>query len=163
MLIDRDVAIVFHAHCLSPHRYYQDMFYNSKESLFWDYSVSFPLKQLDDLITTNIWSDPFSERVWGEYWPNLPYQVWSANPQDGGQLGLQDVLWECPWCEETDLLDLVEFTKMYAKESNSCMCSYCQTRIDHDSVSSKYLVKDLQEFISEKDIWFDPSTSSPDS
>jgi len=145
---------VFHAHCLSPHRYYQDMFYNSQNSLFWDYCISFPLKQLDTLIEGNIWSDPFSERIWGEYFPELPYQVWSANPLDGGHLELpENILWECPWCEQTTPVELVEFTKMYLKKSNFCRCTCCGTRIDQDSVSSKYLVKDLQQFLSTKDVW----------
>lgn len=157
MLIDRDVAIVFHSHCLSPYRYYQDMFYKSQSSLLWSYKISFPLERLHDLIAANVWSDPFSQRVWTEYYPNLPYQVWSVDPRNGGYIELPDIHWECPWCEDTAMVDLVEFTKMYLNEPNSCACTCCGTRIDLGSVSSKHLANDLKQFILGRDIWFDSS------
>ena len=131
------------------------MFCKSQHSLFWKYKISFPLKQLHDLIVANVWSDPFSQRVWAEHYPNLPYQVWSMNPQNGGNIELQDIYWECPWCEAVAMVDLVEFTKMYLNEPNSCACTCCGTRIDPDSVSSKYLANDLRQFILSRDIWFD--------
>ena len=142
----------FHSHCLSPNRYYQDMFYNSSHSLFYQYGVSFPLKDLHDLMSTGTWSDPYSQRLWDESWPNQPYQVWDKDPQDGGKLELQDVRWECPWCEKVMMVPLPEFTAVYNNQSTrSCSCGAITTR---NSVSARYATNDLQHFIATGDIWF---------
>ena len=154
LLTYRDVAIIFHAHCLSPHRYYEDMFYRKQDSMLWNMGISFPLERLHNLIVSDAWSDPFSQRVWEEFLPTFPYQLWSAQPEKNGVLQLQDVRWECPWCKEITTIELEEFTRIYSKESNCCACTGCGVWFNVDLISAKYLVTDLSEFRLTRDVWF---------
>ena len=150
----RDVAIIFHAHCLSPHRYYQDMFHRGRNLIFWNKGVDFPLEALYELIAAGVWSDASSQRAWEGLWPDSPYQLWEVNPEKGESLQLQDIRWLCPWCEKSVMLNLTNFTEMYVNKSCHCTCVLCRHVFDADSLSAKYLIRDLLEFQKTRDIWY---------
>ena len=58
----RDVAIIFHAHCLSPYRFFPDM--NRNWERLWSNGIAFPLARLYALMANRVWSDAASEQMW---------------------------------------------------------------------------------------------------
>ena len=72
----RDVAIIFHAHCLSPSSASHDLLH--LETLR-STGLVFPLKRLHALIAAQIWSDPESEKLWNKTFSS-PYQIWGHDP-----------------------------------------------------------------------------------
>src|SRR5271167_3314125 len=79
---NRDVAIVFHAHCLSPYRFYADM----NRLGLWATGIAFPLERLYSLNATDTWSDAASEQAWNGSGKVAPYQLWHTDPAAGGDL-----------------------------------------------------------------------------
>jgi Glycine-rich domain-containing protein-like len=77
----RDVAICFHVHCLSPFRFRNDMINHG----LWQTGIKFPLEGLYQLIQSEQWSDPDSERIWNQHYPKTPYQLWASDPILGNE------------------------------------------------------------------------------
>jgi hypothetical protein len=146
------VAIVFHAHLLSPFRFYADM--NRRRSHLWENGVVFPLERLASLIEKGIWSDEVSQQEWMGNGKSEPYQLWSSDPFSEGQLHLQDIPFTCPWCTHSQTLPLPEFTSMHTTKSALCRCGSCGHGFNADTLSAKYLVKDLLKFFETQNGWY---------
>jgi hypothetical protein len=144
----RDVAIIFHSHCLSPFRFYADMVCRDKDPELWNKGIAFPLERLHHLITNQTWSDPESESMWKKRYPEAPYQVWNADPTATTATApvLQDVEFECPLCDRTGTIDILSFQKMHLTKVARCICPSCHRTFDADSLSAHFLKKDLSSF-----------------
>jgi Glycine-rich domain-containing protein-like len=128
-LTARDVAIIFHAHCLAGQHYANDIL-----SVGGFRSVglpSFPLERLHDLVLKGIWSDPESERIWTET-VCCPYQLWKQPPSEIGKCILQNVVARCSFCDvlvelECRLLSGKPQTETAGYECTSCRKSFLPT------------------------------------
>ena len=148
----RDVAIIFHAHCLNPYRFFADM--NRRHVNLWNRGLAFPLERLFSLIARGVWSDPASERLWLATGKSAPYQLWSSDPAQGGQLGLQDPRFTCPWCSRTEEIPVAEFTRTHTTKSSPTKCRSCGHQFNADTLSAKYLQIDLLDFLKRGNGWF---------
>jgi hypothetical protein len=146
------VAIVFHAHFLSPFRFYTDV--NRRGTLLWENGIAFPLERLAILIENGIWSDEASEKLWIGNGKSEPYQLWLSDPFNGGQLRLQDVPFTCPWCTQTQSLPLKEFTLMHTTKTTACRCGSCGKEFNADTLSAKLLAIDFLKFLQTQNGWY---------
>ena len=145
LLIRRDVAIIFHAHCLSPFRFYADM--NRNNRTIWSKQIAFPLERLFALIQNGIWSDVESEQIWsrGE---TLPYQLWETDPVvTQATLRLQPVEMACAFCSQMEHFLIEEFTEMHVTKVNEIECPSCRKKFNADRLSAKYFKDDLASFM----------------
>lgn len=145
----RDVVIIFHAHCLSPYRFYSDM----NRLGLWVTGMAFPLERLYSLIVTDTWSDAASEQAWNSGGKAAPYQLWHTDPAAGGELQLQDVAMNCPLCHHIEHFPLTEFTATHTTKSAFCQCGSCGQRFNADTLSAKDFRDDLLEFIKVQNGW----------
>jgi hypothetical protein len=152
----RDVAIIFHAHCLSPFRYLSDMLCRGLLPLLWTSDMVFPLGRLHHMIVNGIWSDPESERHWERAYPNSPYQLWTSDPTKSPDavLRLLNLEMVCPWCEQIETYDLVKFTLMRTRKAPVCQCPSCDMTFNAENISAQNLKKDLNRFLSSKQGWY---------
>jgi hypothetical protein len=144
----RDVAIVFHSHCLSPFRFFTDI--NRRGEGLWNKDIAFPLERLYTLIANGVWSDPVSEFKWMGVGKAAPYQLWESDPASGSVLRLQDVEMRCPWCSVDGQVPLTEFCLTHTTKKATSRCSSCGQRFNADTLSAKFLKNDLDEFIERK-------------
>lgn len=145
----RDVAIVFHAHCLNPYRFFTDMNRNG----LWEKGIAFPLERLFSLMANGIWSDAKSEQMWTGSGKSAPYQLWESDPTSGAKLQLQDPRFPCPWCSCTEEIPLADFCETHTTKTSICRCRSCGHQFDADTLSAKYLCDDLREFIDGQNGW----------
>jgi hypothetical protein len=152
----RDVAIIFHSHCLSPFRFYADMIYRGESPALWNKGLAFPLERLHHLITSKIWSDPESEKMWNQLFPKTPYQVWNADPTSTAATSfvLQDVDIPCPSGDHTITINLLQFQKMRLKKTDTCKCPSCNRVFNADHLSAYYLKADLTTFTHVQKEWY---------
>src|SRR5438552_18537838 len=131
----RDVAIIFHAHCLSPFRYYIDMLHRTRMQLsnLWSMGLEFPLGRLHALIANGKWSDEQSQLLWESAY-DAPYQLWSADPASGARLQLQHVAFTCPWCNEMGTINLDKFTQTHLSKKAVSDCPSCNHRFNADNL-----------------------------
>lgn len=156
-LMKRDVAIVFHAHCLSPFRYFSDMLCRiSSPAALMDPDIVFPLERLRYLIVNRIWSDEESKKIWNMAYPNTPYQLWNMDPTvtPGATLKFQEMEMVCPWCDSVAGIDLAKFTLMHCRQNVACMCTACERQFDVDSLSAQILRQDLLRFLRVQAGWY---------
>lgn len=156
LTLGRDVAIIFHSHCLSPFRFYADMVCRNKIEALWNKGIAFPLERLHHLITTQTWSDPDSELMWNKRFPNAPYQVWREDPTSTTAVApvLQDVEFQCPVCDRTGTIELLKFQKMHLTKTAKIQCPYCPRVFDADMLSAYFLKKDLSKFTYSDGEWY---------
>jgi hypothetical protein len=154
----RDVAIIFHSHNLSPFRFYADMMCRDRVEALWAKGIAFPLERLHHLITNEVWSDPDSEKLWNQTYPNSPYQVWNADPTstESAVLKLQNVEMTCPWCGKHGSVDLNSFRAMHVTKTSTCHFQ-CRHAFTADSLSAKYLKDDLIKNVKSGNSWYIPS------
>lgn len=150
----RDVAIVFHAHCLSPYRFYTDMHHRARRqrSNLWSRELVFPLARLNFLIQNGIWSDEKSQAQWESAF-RTPYQLWAADPASGAQLVLHDVLFNCAWCIQPGIIDLEQFAQTHLTKTAISVCQSCRMRFNADNISAQHLKRDFAEFLDAHDPW----------
>ena len=144
---NRDVAIIFHAHCLSPFRYYTDILHRTRrhQSNLWSRGLAFPLERLHGLIANGTWSDEQSQLLWESAY-NVPYQLWSADPALGAELQLQNVAFSCPWCHRIGTINLDQFTQTHVSKTAVSNCGSCGRQFNADNLSAQYLKQDLTGF-----------------
>jgi hypothetical protein len=143
----RDVAIIFHAHFLSPFRFCADMCSRGPNPVLLQARISFPLAKMHDLIANDIWSDPESEYQWNQAYPRIPYQLWASSPlTTNAPLRLQNIDMVCPWCEEIVVLDLAKFSLMHTRKMDSVACPKCHVGFNADKLSCVNLLRDLKRF-----------------
>jgi hypothetical protein len=147
----RDVAIIFHAHCLSPFRFYCDM--NRRGSGLWEKRIAFPLERLHALINSGDWSEPESELLWNEV-HGVPYQLWGGDPLSGAELQLQDIEFPCPWCNHSSTIALDEFTLTHTAKRELSKCSSCARQFNPDNITAKYFKDDCLENIKTQNGWY---------
>jgi hypothetical protein len=143
----RDVAIIFHAHCLSPFRFLADMLVRGRDHALWDANIAFPLERLHQLITEGVWSDPHSERLWKQTF-QYPYQLWDQDPTSSPNVALKlhDVELVCPWCQRSGPINLTKFKLMHVKKTAVCRCTVCKRDFNAETLSAQYLKSDLRRF-----------------
>jgi hypothetical protein len=151
----RDVAIVFHVHCLSPFRFLGDMLSRGPDPILWNAGISFPLERLYRLISQEIWTDSISADVWNKAYPDTPYQLWNSDPTstEKSDLSLQSIGMTCSWCQKAGTVDLREFQTMYAGKG-SCRCSSCGQEFNKESLPAQILKMDLRRFKDTKARWY---------
>jgi DNA-directed RNA polymerase subunit RPC12/RpoP len=147
----RDVAIIFHAHCLSPFRFYTDMNLHARN--LWSKGIAFPLERLYNLIEHGVWSDASSEVAWIGAGKASTYQVWDSDPATGGKLVLQDVDFKCASCSHTSTIPLAQFTETHTTKTAALRCTSCGHQYNADSLSATYLREDLLEFLKSHNPW----------
>ena len=148
----RDVAIIFHAHCLSPYRFFADT--NRRWDRLWNNGIAFPLARLYALIANRVWSDAASEQMWTGTGESAPYQLWNSDPSESPcRLQLQDVQMTCPWCDKTERISLIEFTNTHTSKASMCTCASCGHKFDADNLSAKHFKDDILRFIKEQKGW----------
>lgn len=145
----RDVAIVFHGHCLNPYRFFTDM---NRKGL-WEKGIEFPLERLFSLMANGVWSDAKSEQMWTGSGKSAPYQLWESDPASGAKLQLQDPRFPCPWCSCTEEIPLADFCETHTAKTSICRCRSCSRQFDAVTLSAKYLCDDLREFINRQSGW----------
>ena len=151
----RDVAIVFHSHCLSPWRFYTDM--NRRGPSLWSKKVAFPLERLASLIESSVWTDIESEKIWNDKYPRSTYQIWDSDPVLGmSKLILQDIQFSCPWCDTQQTIPLGTWTEIHTTKTAVWSCASCQVKFNADTLSAKYLKDDLLEFNKTNNPWYHP-------
>lgn len=152
----RDVAIIFHSHCLSPFRFYADMICREKDPALWNHGIAFPLERLHHLITTQTWSDPESERLWNQTFPGTPYQVWNTDPTSTTPAPpiLQYVEFHCPLCDRKGTVGITEFAKMHLTKKARIRCPLCDRTFSADDLSAQFLRQDLFGFTSDDGEWY---------
>lgn len=116
---NRDVAMIFHAHCLCPFHFNRTVLARNHLR-----TLAFPLERLDELYLNGIWCDTQSEKLWIDTFSH-PYQVWTKDPSQGGVLKLQDIEMRCPVCGINVVLDLDKFVDVRANTNGSIQCSSC--------------------------------------
>ena len=147
----RDVAIIFHAHCLNPFRFFADM--NRRAEGLWKKGIAFPLERLYILIADGVWSDTSSEQMWMGSGKSAPYQLWNSDPASGGVLQLQDPRLTCPWCSRTEEIPLDDFSQTHTTKTALSRCRSCGHAFNADTLSAKYLQDDILEFIKTQNGW----------
>jgi hypothetical protein len=155
-MLHRDVAIVFHSHCLSPFRFLADMLSRGAQPHLWNAGLAFPLERLHHLIIKGIWSDPGSEKIWNEAYREVPYQLWIENPglMPNTELSLPDIDMVCPWCKQIGTFPLVKFARMHVKKVATCECPSCSHQFNADSLSAHNLKVDLERFATTDAGWY---------
>jgi hypothetical protein len=152
----RDVAIIFHAHCLSPFRFYTDMLHRTRAqySNLWAKGIAFPLERLHGLISNGVWSDEQSESIWDSMYASR-YQLWEADATSGAELHLQGVAFSCPWCSNpgNPAVDLNQFTETHISKTPISACPSCGCKFNAANLSAIYLKEDLNLFIGVQDPW----------
>lgn len=83
----------------------------------------FPLKRLHSLISTGLWSETESEKLWNSTY-SCPYQLWDRDPSAGGVLSLQMVEVECPLCCSDVKIDMDAFVDIRA--NGLALCPSCK-------------------------------------
>lgn len=149
LLIHRDVAIIFHAHCLSPYRFLADMLCRGRYASLWNAGLAFPIERLHHLIKDGVWSDPTSEGLWRDSFPN-PYQLWDKDPTSNSDavLSLHDILnFVCPWCNQCPTVNLSNFTLTHLTKTTTQQCPSCRRVFNADNLSAQYLKNDLNVFL----------------
>ena len=58
----------------------KDMINRGATRNLWQDGIEFPLERLNELIQSDQWSDPESEAIWKEHYPEAPYQLWATDP-----------------------------------------------------------------------------------
>lgn len=147
----RDVAMIFHSHCLSPYLFFVDM--NRRGEGLWSNGIAFPLERLYSLIASGVWSDSKSESMWMSTGKSPPYQLWDSDPATGGVLRLQDIRMTCPWCSSTQEIRLAEFTATHTTKTAMSRCASCSRQFNADTLSARYLKDDLLDFIEKQTSW----------
>jgi hypothetical protein len=149
------VAIIFHAHCLNPFRFYTDLNHRARARIsnLWEQDLAFPLQRLHDLISNDTWTDAQSAAIWESTY-NIPYQVWNEDPANGGTLKLQNVAFLCPWCNNTSIIPLDKFAQTHILKSAASTCGVCAIKFDADKLSAWYLAIDLSAFREVRDAWY---------
>ena len=115
--------------------------------MLWDSWFAFPLQRLQELITEGVWSDPESERIWKEFYPDSNYQRWTGDPTSDviQNMSPSDVEMHCPRCSHLGV---------YVIKSALLRCSSCVHEFDASSLSAHYLKRDLAQWASTKERWY---------
>lgn len=152
--ISRDVAIIFHAHLLSPFKFLSDIrgwpSLASKYGRLSQYADLFQLTCLSERAGVKNWSCRQSEKIWSEAYSTQPYQLWTANPRFGGQLiGLPPIdSFPCPksGCGYCPSRTLEEWMSERNKGHMRCICSSSTFHIQRE-----LLARDIATFLAAED------------
>ncbi|KAL1924968.1 uncharacterized protein VTP21DRAFT_4622 [Calcarisporiella thermophila] len=129
-----DVALVWHAHMLSPYRYAEDMIRLYKADAM---EINFPLQALHEAIAIDEnCSDPESVRFW------------EMNTKEPYILDLRSIEQishhvQCPWCKVTNILSWKEFVKMKTTKGTSFSCTGCFGHLNADNLSVRRFLDDM--------------------
>ncbi|RUP44279.1 hypothetical protein BC936DRAFT_149685 [Jimgerdemannia flammicorona] len=153
-----DVAYIWHAHLLSPFRYYEDILrlYPGSQHML-DYA--FPLEKLHNIVTGGFKIDLLSEMTWLEHTHNAePYVLTLA------EIDTRPLEFICPWCNKASqvqcealLLDLTKFlrlifadrqtwAKIKTEKGPDFRCSHCSAVCSADTLSGRRFLNDVTHY-----------------
>jgi hypothetical protein len=152
----RDVAVVFHSHCLSPFRFYADIKHRATRQHatdLWD-MITFPLARLHRLLASDEWSDEASERMWFDMF-RIPYQVWRSNPLTTRcPLELPNIRFPCPLCQIPCEFDPALFTQYRITKLGALTFPCCGNSFTVDSLAAIQLREDMQKLSDNASPWY---------
>ncbi|RUP49677.1 hypothetical protein BC936DRAFT_141841 [Jimgerdemannia flammicorona] len=131
-----DVACIWHAHLLSPYRYYEDLLrlYPTSEHML-DYV--FPLEKLHKVIASGYQIDLPSEITWLEYTGNEPY-VLALN-----DITTRLVAFSCPWCSKQSEIQWETWARVKTQKGLSFRCQHCTAKCNADTLSGRRFLDDV--------------------
>ncbi|KAI8583053.1 hypothetical protein K450DRAFT_223977 [Umbelopsis ramanniana AG] len=134
-----DIVYMWHAHLLSPYRYYEDTLRNGWV-LFHTKAYGLPLQRLEWAKTTfEDGVDPESEQYWRKFFPDQPYKLTTDNVDAGFS-------WiACPCCQSRIRSSWVDYAKMRTDKHSSIPCHNCKAKVTAEALSCARFVKDWSE------------------
>ncbi|KAH8556565.1 hypothetical protein BGW37DRAFT_473163 [Umbelopsis sp. PMI_123] len=134
-----DVIYMWHAHLLSPYRYYEDLLRNGWE-IFLNKDYGLPLERLDWAKRTFADGvDPDSEQYWNKFFSDQPYQLTEANLDQGQSVII------CPKCKSEIKSSWKGYGKMRTDKEAFLKCSACQETVTVEVLSCDRFVRDWLE------------------
>ncbi|KAJ2956195.1 hypothetical protein NQZ79_g7931 [Umbelopsis isabellina] len=112
-----DVVYMWHAHLLSPFRYYEDLAKSQYQNGV----------------------DPESEAFWHRAYPKEPYLLTPENLNSG------QAIITCPYCLSTLASEWSQYVKMRTDKTKSIECDGCGKNVNVQVLSSARFMKDLAE------------------
>ncbi|RIB01904.1 hypothetical protein C2G38_2229336 [Gigaspora rosea] len=136
-----DVCQVWHAHLLSPLRYFEDI------KRLYKREFTFPLAQLHELWSkTN--GDHMDERS-KQFWEENTKQPWILDPNDTSDFELV-----CPWCSTTLMITANNYVKLMRNPKDSeKRCDKCKFKLSIESLSAKRFMDDIQKYNDGKKVY----------
>ncbi|CAG8733241.1 4249_t:CDS:2, partial [Cetraspora pellucida] len=125
--------IVWHAHLLSPLRYFEDI------SRLTNREYTFPLAEIH-----NIWSQNNGEHIderSKQFWEKNTNQPWVLDPNDASDFDLV-----CPWCFTMLMIAANNYVKLMRNPKHVEICSQCKFKLSIESLSAKKFMDDLQKY-----------------
>ncbi|CAG8520979.1 11151_t:CDS:2, partial [Gigaspora rosea] len=136
-----DVCQVWHAHLLSPLRYFEDI------KRLYKREFTFPLAKLHELWSkTN--GDHMDERS-KQFWEENTKQPWILDPNDTSDFELV-----CPWCSTTLMITANNYVKLMRNPKDSeKRCDKCKFKLSIGSLSAKRFMDDIQKYNDGKKVY----------
>ncbi|KAJ8653623.1 hypothetical protein O0I10_010773 [Lichtheimia ornata] len=130
-----DVAYMWHAHMLSPFRYFEDLARNVQ---FQSFKADFPLKLLH---TNGLMPEPSAKdlQVWKElYGDDEPYNLTADNVSKG------DFTMECSFCNKDMICSWPQYTNWRFDPNVSIQCHHCHEETTVYTVSLRNFAVDVE-------------------
>ncbi|CAG8693780.1 11996_t:CDS:2, partial [Ambispora leptoticha] len=120
-----DVCLIWHAHCLSPLRYYEDMLRLHDPQA---HNYNFPLAKLARHL------DEYSQQIWHEY-TKKPWvlELNNDSPFD----------FKCPLCNQIDQISPDTYVKIMRTNNYDVKCKHCGKQYKSEFVSVSRFVEDI--------------------
>ncbi|CAG8492422.1 11672_t:CDS:2 [Dentiscutata erythropus] len=129
-----DVCYIWHAHCLSPFKYYEDMLRLYPTLL----KLNFPLQKLNDIWNTGSnFVDKKSQKIWEEF-TGTP---WVLDTSDKSEFTII-----CPWCNTSNKIKSDSYVKIMKEKSMNQYCANCSVELSADTLSAKRFYDDIVKF-----------------
>ncbi|CAG8717226.1 3540_t:CDS:2, partial [Racocetra persica] len=128
-----DVCQVWHAHLLSPLRYFEDI------SRLFDREYIFPLAKIHE-----IWSQNNGEHIderSKQFWEKNTNQPWVLDPNDTSDFELV-----CPWCFTKLMIAANNYVKLMRNPKHVETCSKCNVKLSIERLSAKKFMDDIQKY-----------------
>ncbi|KAG9306058.1 hypothetical protein G9A89_020253 [Geosiphon pyriformis] len=147
-----DVSYIWHAHCLSPIRYYED---TRRLHLNRALNYNFPLRKLSELWKRS--SEHMHERS-KQIWEKQTGKPWFLDPFDNSDFEV-----DCPWCAMPLQLTSQNYVNLMRTPEHHEKCLQCGAFLSIDSMSAKRFLDDVADWMISKgmDEGKNPTTRKP--
>ncbi|CAG8483403.1 2103_t:CDS:2 [Ambispora leptoticha] len=131
-----DVCYIWHAHCLSPLRYFEDT-----QRLGFGRSINYnlPLRKLNELWDES--SKHMHERS-QQIWEQNTGKPWVLDPSDDS-----DFEFDCPWCAMPLHISAKNYMNLMRTQDHVETCFHCGALLSQDSISAKKFLDDVAEWM----------------
>ncbi|KAG9298391.1 hypothetical protein G9A89_003896 [Geosiphon pyriformis] len=131
-----DVWCFWHAHCLSPQNYYEDLLRLHGPESF-EYNV--PLEKLNEMWAISPeHNDERAQRIWEQ----CTAQPWTLDPFDNSDFELM-----CPWCDIPFNLAASSYVKLMRSSGYTETCPHCWAGLSTETLSVKRFLDDINSWI----------------